>query len=90
MLRDMEIRKFQKEHMDDLFGVIRKNLSGMMCLTRFAREQLMDGDVLFFNDVEGKMHKEIKLSQSSHHSMNHRCSVCESTTISRDVSSLST
>lgn len=54
MLRDTEIRKFQKEHMDDLFGVIRDNPSGMTCLTRFAREQLMDGDVLFFNDVEGK------------------------------------
>lgn len=57
MVRDMEIRKFQKEHLDDLFGVIRENPSGMMCLTRFAKGQLMDGDVLFFNDVEGEMYK---------------------------------
>lgn len=45
---------FQKKHMDDLFGVIRDKRSGMKCLTRFAGEQLMDGDVLFFNDVEGE------------------------------------
>lgn len=54
MLRDMEIRMFQKSNVDDLFGVIRDSPSGMECLTRFAREQRMDGDVVFFNDVEGK------------------------------------
>ncbi|CAM9489797.1 unnamed protein product, partial [Sphacelaria rigidula] len=52
MLRDMEIRMFQKSNVDDLFGVIRDSPSGMECLTRFAREQRMDGDVVFFNDVE--------------------------------------
>lgn len=48
---------FQKKHMDDLFGVIRENPSGMLCLTRFAGDQLMDGDVLFFNDVQGKTYE---------------------------------
>lgn len=53
MVRDMQIRKFQKENLDDLFGVIREYPSGMRCLARFAEEQLMGGDVMFFNDVEG-------------------------------------
>lgn len=53
MVRDMEIRKFQKEKLDDLFGVIRENPSGMECLARFAKEQRMGGDVAFFTDVEG-------------------------------------
>lgn len=54
MVRDMQIRKFQKEKLDDLFGVIRETPWGMTCLTRFANEQLMGGDVVFFTDVEGK------------------------------------
>ncbi|CAM9360366.1 unnamed protein product, partial [Ectocarpus fasciculatus] len=52
MERDMLVRKFQKEHLDDLFAVIRKNLSGMECLARFAEEQRMGGEVGFFIEVE--------------------------------------
>ena len=54
MVRDMHIRKFQKENLDDLFAVIREKPSGLACLKRFADEQLMGGDVGFFIDVEGK------------------------------------
>lgn len=53
MERDMLVRKFQKENLDDLFAVIRKNLSGMRCLARFAEEQRMGGEVGFFMEVEG-------------------------------------
>lgn len=53
MERDMLVRKFQKEHLGDLFAVIRKNLSGMECLARFAEEQRMGGEVGFFIEVEG-------------------------------------
>ncbi|CAM9696759.1 unnamed protein product, partial [Scytosiphon promiscuus] len=52
MERDMHVRKFQKENLDDLFAVIRKNLSGMRCLARFAEEQRMGGEVGFFMEVE--------------------------------------
>lgn len=54
MVRDMHIRKFQKENLDDLFAVIREKPSGLSCLKRLADEQLMGGDVGFFIDVEGK------------------------------------
>ena len=54
MVRDMQIRKYQKKHVDDLFGIIRKNPSGMACLARFAKEKLMGGEVAFTIDVEGK------------------------------------
>lgn len=54
MVRDMKIRKFQKDNLDDLFAVIRNYPSGMECLRRFASEQLMGADVSFFTDVEGK------------------------------------
>lgn len=54
MERDMLVRKFQKENLDDLFAVIRKNLSGMECLARFAEEQRMGGEVGFFMEVEGE------------------------------------
>ncbi|CAN0112279.1 unnamed protein product [Ascophyllum nodosum] len=52
MVRDMQIRKYQKKHVDDLFGIIRKNPSGMACLARFAKEKLMGGEVAFTIDVE--------------------------------------
>lgn len=54
MERDMLVRKFQKENLDDLFAVIRKNHSGMECLARFAEEQRMGGEVGFFMEVEGE------------------------------------
>lgn len=54
MERDMLVRKFQKENLDDLFAVIRNNLSGMECLARFAEEQRMGGEVGFFKEVEGE------------------------------------
>lgn len=53
MERDMLVRKFQKENLDDLFAVIRQNPSGMQCLARFAGEQRMGGEVGFFMDVKG-------------------------------------
>lgn len=53
MERDMLVRKFQKENLDDLFAVIRKNVSGMELLARFAEEQRMGGEVGFFIEVEG-------------------------------------
>ncbi|CAM9169859.1 unnamed protein product, partial [Ectocarpus sp. 8 AP-2014] len=58
MERDMLVRKFQKEHLDDLFAVIRKNLSGMECLARFAEEQRMGGEVGFFIEVEAYQNAE--------------------------------
>ncbi|CAM9749636.1 unnamed protein product, partial [Hapterophycus canaliculatus] len=60
MERDMLVRKFQKENLDDLFAVIRKNLSGMRCLARFAEEQRMGGEVEFFIEVEEFQNAEAK------------------------------
>ncbi len=54
MERDMLVRKFQKENLEDLFAVIRQNPSGMDCLARFAEEQRMGGEVGFFMEVEGE------------------------------------
>lgn len=54
MVRDMHLRRYQREHLDELFGVIRKNPSGMACLARFAKEKLMGGEVAFAIDVEGE------------------------------------
>jgi hypothetical protein len=54
MVRDMRIRRFQKDHLDDLFDVVRNDERGMAFLCKFAKEQHMEGDLLFFNDVVGK------------------------------------
>lgn len=62
MVRDMHIRKFQKENLDDLFAVIREKPSGLACLKRFADEQLMGGDVGFFIDVEGERQTLLRMS----------------------------
>lgn len=55
MERDMLVRKFQKENLDDLFAVIRQNPWGMQCLARFAEEQRMGGEVGFFMEVKGEI-----------------------------------
>lgn len=55
MERDMLVRKFQKENLDDLFAVIRQKPSGMQCLARFAEEQRMGGEVGFFMEVKGEI-----------------------------------
>jgi CRP-like cAMP-binding protein len=51
MIRDMHVRKFQKEHLDNLFEVMKSDADGMLLLEKFAREQNMEGNMLFYLDV---------------------------------------
>ncbi|KAG5189588.1 hypothetical protein JKP88DRAFT_252744 [Tribonema minus] len=65
MVRDLKIRRFQMEHVDDLFDVLRADARGMAFLCRFAAEQHMDGDLRFYNEIVGHAERAL-LSPATH------------------------